>query len=148
MFVINGTKIDITRPYNSGSVKYPNLLEPSWRAALGVIEVPDPTFPDPRISTYTENADGSIVVSPIPIEAVKAREIARIRKEARDIIEAKYPVFRQLNAALGAYPAAYLTQLRSDIAAVVSASNTAEASISAATTADQAIAVTATWPAI
>lgn len=84
----------------------------------------------------------------IPLAQVKANELSRIRQEAEDIIYGKYPLYRQLNAVLGAYPAAYLTQLRSDIAAVVTASNAAEAAISAAATADETIAVTAAWPVI
>lgn len=84
----------------------------------------------------------------IPLAQVKTNELARIRSEAMGVAYGKYPLFRQINAVLGAYPAAYLTQLRADIASVVTASNTAEASITAATTADDAIAVTATWPAI
>ena len=84
----------------------------------------------------------------IPLPVVKANELSRIRSEAKDVIEAKYPTFRQINAVLGAYPAAYLNKLRADVASVVTASNTAEASITAAPTADQAISVIAVWPTL
>ena len=85
----------------------------------------------------------------IPLAQVKANELIRIRAEARATIYAKYPIERQLSAILGVYPAAYKAQLAADVAAVVAESNAAEAQITnTVATADDAIAVTATWPTI
>lgn len=125
---------------------FPMLRPVTFVPAVGY----DPKKHTKQIVTTIENTQivETETLVDIPLAQVKANELSRIRQEAENIIYGKYPLYRQLNAVLGAYPAAYLTQLRSDIAAVVTASNNAEASVAAATTAEQAIAVTATWPVI
>jgi hypothetical protein len=97
-------------------------------------------------SAQPQPTEAEIDAAALP--ALKSRTITANRAEARRRIEAKYPLWRQQSAVLGVYPEAYTAQMSADIAAVVSAENTAADLIDAATTEAEVAAVTVNWPVI
>jgi len=70
MFLLNGKKISIDSQVTVDGTTWPNLRDPYIRMALGVIEVPDPEYPDPELYYWTENEDGSLVITPKPEEQI------------------------------------------------------------------------------
>lgn len=76
MFLMNGKKLSLRRPFTIGSgddaIQYPaNWLELSSadeRAAVGIVEVPDPVWPDGQFYDAVENEDGTLTVTPKPRE--------------------------------------------------------------------------------
>lgn len=77
----------------------------------------------------------------------QARKV-EIRQQAADVIDAKYPDWRQRSAALGVYPQAYVQQMQSGIASVIAASNGGEDAVDAAPDIPSVEAVTVTWPVL
>lgn len=90
--------------------------------------------------------EADIAAAELP--SAKSIALQIIRAQAQDVIVAKWPIWKQINAQSGVYGPDVLQQCTTDIAAVIEASNTAEDAIDAATTPEQAEAVTATWPVI
>jgi hypothetical protein len=84
----------------------------------------------------------------IELDDAKQTALAAIRADARKRIYAKYSVETQLSATAGVYPPAFLDQMRTDIAAVIAASNAAEDAVLAAVSVDAVATITPTWPAI
>ena len=74
MFLLNGKRINIDAQRTVGDVTYPNLRDPSLRAALGVTEVPDPVYPNPELFYWTENEDGTLVITPKSAEQIKEQD--------------------------------------------------------------------------
>lgn len=87
-------------------------------------------------------------ILPRPLNDLRLDKLAAVRAEAYHRISAKWPLWKQLNAALGVETLAKIAELRGDITAVKTASNTAEAAIIAATTNAELEAVNALWPTI
>jgi acetyl-CoA acetyltransferase len=81
------------------------------------------------------------------LAALPQSEIAAIRAEAQSRIYAKWPQWLQANIALGLDPD-LAEDCTDDIAAVRSASNTAEAAVESATTLAELEAVSASWPVL
>ncbi len=152
MYLLNNTKIDINRPFTGpDGKKYPHLRPQEYRDELGVVEVPDPVYPDSRTHTWTENPDGTLNITERPLADIKASRLSEIRSQARAIIEAKYPQFVRENIADGTYPdpdGSMRARLVADKEAVVVASNTAEDAVDAALTSEEVLAVTPIWPVI
>lgn len=148
MYLYNGKKIDINRNFTGpDSTQYPHLKPPEWRNALGVVEAPDPTYPDPLTHSYIENPDGSLTVTERPLADVKAEVIRRINADCSTRIYVKYSREVQQSAALGIYPALVVDQMRSEIAAMIAASNGACDLVNATTTVITAAnSGTVTWP--
>lgn len=64
MYLLNNRKINIDTQQTIDGVTYPNLRDPSIRESLGVVEVPDPVWPEPADEYYvTENEDGSLNIT-------------------------------------------------------------------------------------
>lgn len=65
MFLLNGKKINIDAPITSEEgITYANLRNPEIRNQLGVIEQPDPIWPEPADEFFvTENEDGSLNIT-------------------------------------------------------------------------------------
>lgn len=97
---------------------------------------------DPRPQPTQAEIDAAV------LPGRKAVRIAAIRAEARQRIEATYPDWRQRSAALGLYPAEYVSTMQAAIASVIAASNTAEDAVDAAADVAAVEAVTVTWPVI
>lgn len=97
-------------------------------------------------SVEQQPTEQQIIDAELP--AIKSYQKEVIRRQANEIITAKWPIWKQNNAQSGIYPAAVLLECNNDIAAVIEASNVAEDSIDSATTVTQAESVTATWPII
>lgn len=76
MYLHNNLKFDINIQHTLGDVQYPRgwFLDADNRAAAGVVEVPDPVYPDPELFTYVENPDGSLMVTPRSAEEIAARK--------------------------------------------------------------------------
>lgn len=147
MYLLNNLKIDINRPFTGpDGTKYPHLRPQEYRDKLGVVEVPDPVYPDPKKFIYTENPDGTLNVVERPLAEVQAAKLAHIRMQAQEMIYQKYPAWVQSNAALGVYPVVFTDTMKDNIAAVIAASNVAQDAIEIALTTDEVNLVEATWP--
>lgn len=71
-----------------------------------------------------------------------------VRAEAKVVIEKKWPLWAQNNCALGIYSSDIVSQCKTDIASVITASNTTEDAILNAASLDAALAIKATWPTL
>ncbi len=84
MFLRNKKEINIYAPITVDGVTYGNLLDPNVRKKLKVTEVPDPVYPDDKFYYATKNEDGSLTVTPRPVEQLKEQaeqELAAERYE-------------------------------------------------------------------
>lgn len=82
MFLLNGKKINIDAPYTAPDGRgIANFRDPAERAKYGVIEVPDPIYPDPDLFDWTENLDGSLNVTPKSEERVSHIKMMRAKQE-------------------------------------------------------------------
>lgn len=131
MYKLNGNVFNIHADQRIGDTNYPSawFQDAENRAAMGITEEPDP-----------------VVI--VPLATLQAQRIASINSEAQTRIIAKYPLWVQSNCANGIYPAAFATQMRADIAAVIEATNTANAAASVAVDEAGVNAVTVAWPVI
>lgn len=118
-----------------GYVPYEDFMA-SHNNATGQIEV----------EWYIQNPPTQAEIDAAVLPATKASRLTDIRAEAKTRIEALYPQWRQLDAALGLLPDTYVEQMRADIAAIIQASNTAEDAVDAATTIEAVNAVEVVWP--
>lgn len=75
MYQFDGLKFDINVQHTINGVQYPRgwFLDAINRAALGIIVVPDPVYPNVETHTYVENADGSLTTTPRTAEDIAAR---------------------------------------------------------------------------
>jgi len=99
--------------------------------------------------TYrVDMADGSSrQATPTEIlQAAKASKLADIRAKAKELIYATFSAESQINCADGTYSASVCAPLIAHKQAVISASNTAEDAVDAATTVNEVNAVEAVWP--
>lgn len=86
MYNRNGLKFDTNATHTIDGVQYPRgwFLDTSIHGAFGIVEVPDPIYPDQELFTFVENPDGSITSTPRSIEVTTSvlagRERARITK--------------------------------------------------------------------
>lgn len=71
-----------------------------------------------------------------------------VKAEAKQVIEKKWPLWSQNNCSLGIYSSTIIAQCKTDIAAVISASNTAEDNIANAASLDVALTIKASWPTL
>jgi hypothetical protein len=83
LYLLNGKRINIDAPVTLNDVQYPNLRDPAWRVQLGVIEVPDPVYPNPDLYFWTENEDGTLTVTPKELSSIVSTLYDRI-KDHRD----------------------------------------------------------------
>lgn len=102
----------------------------------------------PYIATWNrpEPQPSQAEIDAVAVPALKQFKLSQIRAEAKTRIEAIYPQWRQLDAALGLLPGTYVEQMRSDIGAIIQASNTAEDAVDAAATLEAIDAVEVVWP--
>lgn len=98
---------------------------PADRDALGITTHPDPTYPDPRTHTYTEDAAGNVTPVARPAPTVLADAITRINAECERRILARYPLTKQSSARGLLYGPEYLAAMDADIVSMIEASNTA-----------------------
>lgn len=86
MFLLNGKKINIDAPFTtSEGVTYPHLRDSDIRNLMGVIEQPDPVWPDPAEEyLVTENEDGTLNIvpkSPEQVAEVRLRKAKALRQQ-------------------------------------------------------------------
>lgn len=121
----------------------------------GVIRIADGAVILPRQEGWDEYlqyiTDGNIPLphDPAPsrpLNELRAEKFAAVRSEAYRRLSAKWPMWKQVNAALGLEPALRIAEMKADIAALRGASNTAEAAIAAATTQTELDSVLPNWP--
>jgi hypothetical protein len=74
--------------------------------------------------------------------------LALIRANAKQVIEAKWPLWAQNNCALGLYAETVVNQCKDDISTVITVSNTAEDDVLNAVSIDAVLAVNPTWPVL
>ena len=89
MFKLNGKPITIDRDLTIGDITYPagSLRDLALRAALGIIEEPDPVRPDERYYYVTDNDDGSLTATPKPLDVVRGLKLEEIasNRYAREV---------------------------------------------------------------
>lgn len=73
VYLLNGKKIDLNSPRTIGEVTYPHLRD-SWQE-LGIVETPREDYPDPTWNKWTENEDGTLNITPLPL--AKCKEIKK-----------------------------------------------------------------------
>ena len=80
MYIYNNLKIKDWVTING--VQYPLVWFQTHtteeNATLGVTQVADPTLPDPRFYTWVENPDGSLTVTPIPLDVVQKHQTGTV----------------------------------------------------------------------
>lgn len=90
MFLLNGKKINIGAMIEFEDARYPNLYKEADRIKVGVVEVPDPVYPDPDLYYWTENLDGSLNItdkSPEQIAQIKMAKAKSVRtQEVNEIL--------------------------------------------------------------
>ena len=123
----------------------------------GVIRIADGTHILPRQDGWKDYAQwvaaGNTAAPPdpapvMPFNLARAEKLAAVRTEAYRRINAKWPLWKQINAALGIETLAKITELRSNITDVKAASNAAETAIVAATTQAELDRIIPAWPTI
>lgn len=85
-----------------------------------------------------------------PLNLVETKMIKKksINADAQNIIFTKYPLWVQSNCANGVYPVLFVSQMKTDISAVIAASNIATDAITAAIDESSVDAVNPIWPVI
>lgn len=76
------------------------------------------------------------------LAAAKASRVSKVKLEASDRILADYPTWKQCNCANGAYDAGETTTIKDAIAAIRTASNTAETDVAALTAVGDVVSFT------
>ncbi len=148
MYLLNGIKININRPYNSTVKSYPHLLPQEWRDELGVTEAPDPTLPDPEKFTWLENTDGTLAVTAIPFPQIKKRRLRGFRDQMRALFDEAYDLLDVTLVLSGQAATGPTTKMKADIKALTDAFATARTAVNAATTADEVLAANIVLPVI
>lgn len=96
-----------------------------------------PAFTPPLGSREITEAQAKALLNPPPmLEDVRASRLEGVRRDARAVIEAKYPDWRQRNALLGLEDAGVLEEMREFIRGVRRASNVAERQLERAKSVD------------
>ena len=116
MYRLHSKKINIDAPITVDGIQYPNLRDPALRALLGVVEVPDPVYPDPDQFFWTENEDGSLNITPrdpADVAAIAARKQLAIDDQA-DLDEVKTIPF--VNFLVTHRPAQIANKIHNDLA--------------------------------
>jgi hypothetical protein len=87
MFLLNNVKVHQDIQRTIGDVQYPAgwFSNAEARAAVGMIEVPDPVRPDDSLFTYVENLDGSYTVTPRTDAEIAAYKTAKDTEQAKSI---------------------------------------------------------------
>lgn len=150
MYILDGKLIDGPFTDRNGN-QYPSdwlsFSTQADRDRIGVVEVPDPPQPDPRIYASTRNDDGTWTAVERPLAEIKANAIQRINFECQRRIYSKYSRETQASALMNIYGQAFLDTMRNDIVSMISSSNTACDAVNNATTSQTAInAEVVTWP--
>lgn len=89
MFLYANNKINIHLDHTIEDTQYPAgwFLDANNRAALGIIEVPDPVRPDDNLFTTSENPDGSLTATPRTAEDIAARQANAIAQLQASIVQ-------------------------------------------------------------
>jgi hypothetical protein len=87
MFLLNGTPVQIDAPFTVGDINYPpgwlRFATPDARAALGIVEVPDPVRPDDRFFWIDERN----VATPKDLAGLKDQWISQVKATAHVLLE-------------------------------------------------------------
>lgn len=97
MFLLNNVKVHQDIQRTIGDVQYPAgwFSNAEARAAVGMIEVPDPVRPDDILFTYVENLDGSYTATPRTTEEITAYQTAKDAEQAKSIREQRTEKLKQ-----------------------------------------------------
>lgn len=77
IYRLNGNSIALDAPQTINGVTYPNLRG-VWQE-VGVTQHQVEDYPNPDTHTWTENADGTLNVSPLPVEVITERNLAKAK---------------------------------------------------------------------
>lgn len=91
MYLLNNIKINIHAPFiGPDGTQYPpwHFSDPEARALAGVVEAPDPIYPDPELYAYTEDLDGSLTIAERTSEDIAARQAAKVEQIKQAIVQA------------------------------------------------------------
>lgn len=91
MYLLNNLKINVNAPITGpNGTQYPAnwFADADARAEIGMIEAPDPIYPDDELFTYTENQDGSLTITERTPEDIAARQAAKIEQIKQAIVQA------------------------------------------------------------
>lgn len=152
MYLLNGKKLALGVAFSLGEgdslLQYPanwlGLSTPEDRAAIGIIDAPDPVRPDDRFFAVTENEDGSYSSTPRNFEMLKREMVAWIKSEAGRLLSASdWKISRE---AEGVKPCDQAT--KSYRAAVRAASDANEAAIAGAMNVDDLSCIVFAWPEV
>lgn len=82
MYLLDNLKFDIYAQHTIGDVQYPRgwFSDADNRAAAGVVEVPDPVYPDDNLFTTSENSDGSLTVTARTVEEIAQRQANTLKQ--------------------------------------------------------------------
>lgn len=129
MFTLNGTPVSIDNPFTTEEgVTYPHLRDPSVRELLGIVEVADPEQYDQRFYWGVGN--------PKDLDQLKSEWVAQTKADANaTLAQTDWMVIRKAERNID-IPAETVDAR----AAIISAANTKEAAITAATTVEELIA--------
>ena len=126
--------------------QYPSTFVRMLYSDLSGIYGTDPTF---RVELWEDPA-GSATINQVRTSCPGFIQqcLINIRLLAKTHLEAKWPLWAQINCSLGIYSTAVCSQCASDIASVIDASNTAEDAVQAAATITDLLTVTPQFPEI
>lgn len=85
MYQYNGKKVSIDDMIEVAGAFYA-VRNPGDRAAIGVIEVDDPVYPDPDIFDWDENEDGSLNIRPKDPERVAEIKLRKARQDRANAV--------------------------------------------------------------
>lgn len=91
MFILNNLKININAPFTGpNGTQYPAnwFSDADARAEIGMVEVPDPIYPEAETHTYVENPDGSLTITERTPEDIAARQAAKVEQIKQAIVQA------------------------------------------------------------
>lgn len=77
IYRLNGNSIALDAPQTINGVTYPNLRG-VWQE-VGVTQHQVEDYPNPETHSWTENADGTLNVSPLPVEVIAERNLAKAK---------------------------------------------------------------------
>jgi len=86
MFLLNGTPVQIDAPFTVGDINYPpgwlRFATPDARAALGIVEVPDPVRKDDRFWWIDEHN----VATPKDLAQLKESWVEQVKATAHSLL--------------------------------------------------------------
>jgi len=82
MFLYNGKKHNIDSPITlENGTFFSNIRDPKVRELAGIVEVPDPIYPDPELYYWSEKEDGSLDITPKSEEQLAQVRMSKAKQQ-------------------------------------------------------------------